>query len=197
MSNLINKYKTALIVIDLQEKLMSKIRFKDMVITNSLLLIEYAKIAGIPIILTEQYPKGLGHTVPAIKEAMPDITPIEKLTFGCFGDKKFTKALKSLKKDTLIVLGIETHVCVCQTVLEALEKYKVYVPVDGVSSQEKGNWVAALERMKEKGAEIVSTEMLLFELMQEAGTDEFKEMLPHIKDKSRKRYGKKKGPIVL
>jgi len=192
MSNLIDKNKTLLLIVDIQDVLLPKIRFGEMVVDNTTKLIEYAKIAGIPIMVTEQYPKGLGHTTERIKNAIPDFKPIEKLAFGCFGDKEFVKKLKKHKKDTLIVLGIETHVCVCQTVLEAVENYKVYVPVDAVSSQEKGDWATALQRMKDAGARIVSTEMLIFELLQVAGTDEFKKILPYLKKKP-----KGKGPIVF
>lgn len=194
MSNLINKEKTALVVVDIQEKLLPKIRFHNLVVNNTLLLIEYAKIAGIPIIVTEQYPRGMGHTIEEISNAIPDFNPITKVSFGCFGEKEFTRALDRFKPESLIITGIETHVCICQTVLEGLADYSIYVPVDAVSSQNKGDWVTALERMKENGADIVSTEMLLFEMMKEAGTGEFKKMLPFIKEK----HGKeKKGPIIL
>ncbi|MCD4785961.1 MAG: hydrolase [Candidatus Eremiobacteraeota bacterium] len=192
MSNLIDKNKTILLIVDIQDVLLPKIRFREAVINNTLKLIEYAKIADIPIMVTEQYPKGLGHTTTLIRNAIPDFKPIEKATFGCFGDKEFVKKLKKHKRDTLIVVGIETHVCICQTVLEAIEKYKVYVPVDAVSSQDKGDWATALQRMKDKGAEIVSTEMLIFELIQTAGTDEFKKILPYLK-----KSPKGKGSIVF
>lgn len=196
MAELIDKSKSILLVVDFQGKLLHKIRFHDMVTHNAVKLIKYAQIAGIPIIAAEQYPQGLGKTVDVIAEAIEGFNPIIKNTFGCFGEKTFVEALKKHKKrDTLIITGIETHVCIYQTVLEGLEKYKVYVPVDAVSSQEKGDWATGLERMKEKGADMVSTEMLLFELMREAGTDEFKKMLPALKEKPWVK--KHRGPIVM
>ena len=194
MSNLINKEKTALVVVDIQEKLLPRIRFHNLVVNNTLLLIEYAKIADIPIIVTEQYPRGMGHTIKEISNAIPDFNPITKVSFGCFGEKEFKRTLERFKPENLIITGIETHVCICQTVLEGLADYSIYVPVDAVSSQNKGDWVTALERMKENGTDLVSTEMLLFEMMKEAGTGEFKKMLPFIKEKHAK---EKKGPIIL
>jgi nicotinamidase-related amidase len=186
MPTLIDKNKTILLVVDFQEKLIGKIRFNEMIVENTLKLIDYAKIAGIPIVVTEQYRKGLGDTVESIKEAIPDFAPVEKLSFGCFGDPAVKKALKSSKRDTLIVVGIEAHICVCQTVLEGLENYRVYVPTDAVSSRYKGDWMAGLQRMKDEGATLVTTEMLIFELMKESGTEEFKKMLHHFKDKPKK-----------
>ena len=194
MSNLLKKEKTVLVIVDFQEALLPRIRFHKMVVENTLLLIEYAKIAGIPIIVTEQYPRGMGPTVKEIKDAIPDFNPITKVSFGCFGEKEFKKAIEHYNPENLIVTGIETHVCICQTVLEGLADYGIYVPVDAVSSQDKGDWVTALERMKDNGAEMVSTEMLIFELMKEAGTGEFKKILPLIKKRTR---NKKKGSIIL
>lgn len=194
MSNLITREKTVFVVVDIQEKLLPRIRFHNMVVNNTLLLIEYAKVAGIPIIVTEQYPRGLGHTVADIRNAIPDFNPVTKVTFSCFGEKEFKTALDGFKPENLIITGIETHVCICQTVLEGLADYSIYVPVDAVSSQNKGDWVTALERMKENGADIVSTEMLIFEMMREAGTGEFKKMLPFIREKHAK---EKKGSIIL
>lgn len=191
MSVLIDKKKTILVVVDIQDKLIGKIRFNEMVVDNTIKLIDYAKLAGIPIIVTEQYRKGLGETVEGIKEAIPDFAPIEKTSFGCFGEPEFKKALKATKRDNLIVVGIETHICVCQTVLEGLEQYRVYVPTDAVSSRYKGDWIAGLERMKEEGANLVTTEMIIFELMKEAGTAEFKGMLHHFKEKPEKKKKKK------
>ncbi len=194
MSNLLNKEKTALVVVDIQEKLLPRIRFHNLVVNNTLLLIEYAKIAGIKIIVTEQYPRGMGYTIKEIGNAIPDFKPITKVSFGCFGEKEFRNELEKFKPENLIIVGIETHVCICQTVLEGLADYSIFIPVDAVSSQNKGDWVTALERMKDNGAEIVSTEMILFEMMKEAGSGEFKKMLPFIKEKHTK---EKKGPIIL
>ncbi|MCE1247749.1 MAG: hydrolase [Firmicutes bacterium] len=196
MSILVDKKKAILVVVDIQGKLLGKIRFNEMVVENTLKLIEYAKVADIPIIITEQYKKGLGDTVESISQAIPDFAPIEKTSFGCFGEPDFKKALKATKRDTLIIVGIETHICVCQTALEALENYKVYIPTDAVSSRHKNNWMAGLERMKEEGATLVTTEMLIYEMMKEAGTEEFKKMLPHFKEKPEKEKMKDEEPRV-
>lgn len=181
MKGLLNKRDTVLVVIDFQEKLLPRIRFHEQIVNNTLKLIEYAEIAEIPIVVTEQYPKGLGPTSSLIANAIPGFDPIVKMSFGCFGEERFVSALKELGRRNLIVTGIETHVCVCQTVLCALDNYSVYVPADAVSSQNKSDWRTALERMRSRGADVVSTEMIIFEMMRMAGTDEFKKVLSLIK----------------
>jgi nicotinamidase-related amidase len=179
----LKKDRCALLVIDMQEKLVPFIFEKERVIRNCKLLLNLAKIAGVPTLLTTQYVKGLGPTIEEIHGEVPEITPTDKLEFGCFGNADFCRRLDlDQKKDTLLVAGIESHICVTQTVLGALEQgFNVHVASDAVSSRTEHNWKIGLGRMDHAGAVISSTEMIIYELLGQSGTQEFKAMLRLLK----------------
>lgn len=173
----------ALIVIDIQEKLLPPIFERDRVVKNSHLLIRAAGILNIPIIATTQYAKGLGETVSEVKSLLPN-EPIDKQMFSCFGSEVFCSVLKRLPggRNTVLLCGMESHICVAQTALAALrEGYLVHVASDAVSSRTGWNWKIGLDRMRAAGAVISSTEMIIYELLRSSGTDEFKKMLAHLK----------------
>jgi nicotinamidase-related amidase len=173
----------ALIVIDIQEKLLPPIFQKEQLVKNAQLLIRLAGILKIPTIATAQYTKGLGNTVPEIRSLVPD-SGIDKQLFSCFGSDVFCSMLKRLpgRRNTLLLCGMESHICVMQTALNALrEGYLVHVASDAVSSRTEWNWKIGLERMRAAGAVISSTEMMIYELLRSSGTDAFKQMLPHLK----------------
>ena len=175
----------ALIVVDIQQKLLPPIFNKEMLVRNSQLLIRLAKLLSIPIMMTTQYSKGLGATVPEISSLLPDVTAIDKLEFGCFGSDVFRSGLKSLpgNRNTILLCGMETHICVMQSALGALnEGYLVHVASDAVSSRSEWNWRVGLDRMRAAGAIISSTEMMMYELLRCSGTAQFKELLPYLKD---------------
>jgi nicotinamidase-related amidase len=169
------------ILIDIQEKFLPVIYDMDIVIKNANILTKSASILNIPLIVTEQYPKGLGHTVDEIgldKEQ----EVIEKISFDCFECGDFKQKLKSLDVKSLVIFGIEAHVCVLQTALGAIASgYEAYVVADAVSSRTQENKNLALERIRQSGVFVVSTEMILFQLMERAGTDEFKAVSKLIK----------------
>jgi nicotinamidase-related amidase len=174
----------ALVVIDIQQKLLPPIFNKEQLIRNSSLLIRLAKILNIPALLTTQYAKGLGGTVPEIASLMDGTEPIDKLEFGCFGTDTFCSAVKSLpgKRTTMLLCGMETHICVMQTALGALEQgYLVHVASDAVGSRAESNWKVGLDRMRDAGCVISSTEMMMYELLRQSGTAAFKELLPYLK----------------
>lgn len=174
----------ALIVIDIQQKLLPPIFEKERLIKNSQLLIRLAGILQIPTLLTTQYAKGLGPTVPEISSLAPDYPPIDKQMFSCFGSDVFCSLLKRLPgtRTTVLLCGMETHICVMQTALAALrEGYLVHVASDAVSSRAEWNWKVGLERMRDAGAIISSTEMMLYELLRSSGAPAFKELLPYLK----------------
>lgn len=183
--HLLAKERCALVVVDLQEKLLPAIFEKERVLRNSKRLIECAKILRLPILLTRQYPKGLGDTSSEIRALLPaDIQPIDKMEFGCFHNPGFREATQQLKpqRNTLLVAGIESHICVTQTALGALEEgFKVHIAADATSSRSEFNWKIGLNRMKDSGAQLSSTEMMIYELLGRSGTPEFKAMLPHLK----------------
>src|SRR5664279_2584700 len=156
-----------------------------MLVKNSQLLIRLAKILSIPVMVTTQYVKGLGPTVPEIASLLEDAPAIDKLQFSCFGSDQFRSRLKSLpgNRNTALLCGMEAHICVMQTALGALnEGYLVHVASDAVGSRAESNWRIGLDRMKAAGAVISSAEMMMYELLRCSGTAQFKELLPYLKD---------------
>jgi nicotinamidase-related amidase len=174
----------ALIVVDIQEKLLPPIFNGHELVKNSQLLVRLANILEIPITVTTQYVKGLGPTVPEIASLLTGTQPIDKLQFGCFGCNDFRSALKSLpgNRNTLLVCGMEAHICVMQTVLGALnDGFLVHVASDAVGSRTRWNWEIGIDRMRAAGAVISTTEMMIYELLGASGTPQFKQMLPYLK----------------
>lgn len=168
---------SALMIIDVQGRLAGLMHEADDLIKEINIMIKAADILDMPIIWMEQYPKGLGHTVEAIKNNLPGHQAIEKITFGGCGCDDVMKALKDTDRNQVIVTGIEAHVCVYQTVLGLLEEgYQVTVNQDAISSRKPSNKSLGLERMKDAGAIKTSTEMILFELMQTAEHLNFKQI---------------------
>lgn len=174
-SKLIERKNSALVIIDAQEKLFPLMIRKEEMLKNIVKLIKFCRICKIPIILTEQYPKGLGRTIKEIREELKDVSPIEKTSFSCFGSKEFRKVLKRKKVNTLIIVGIEAHVCVLQTALEAPKNFRVYVIADAISSRMFENVEIGLQRMRDAGVIISSTEITMYELLKDARTSEFRE----------------------
>src|SRR5438876_2361231 len=174
----------ALVVIDIQEKLLPPIFQKEQLIKNSQLLIRLAGVLRMPVLISTQYAKGLGGTVPEIASLLSETEAIDKQMFSCFGSDVFCSLLKRLPgaRNTLLLCGMESHICVMQTALGALrDGYLVHVASDAVSSRTKWNWKLGLERMRAAGAIISSTEMMIYELLQSSGALAFKELLPYLK----------------
>lgn len=174
----------AVMIIDIQEKLFAAMdeRFRSMLIRNSRILVEMAQTLSMPIVVTEQYPRGMGGTVPAIGERVRDLPRYEKLYFSCYRDPAIRETTDSLARKTLIVAGMETHVCVFQTVIDLLMAgYRVVVAGDAVSSRHELDREEAIEEMRSAGALIYSTEMIAFMLLEKAGTTQFKRLAPFFK----------------
>lgn len=174
----------ALIVVDIQQKLLPPIFNKEAMVKNAQLLIRLAKILSIPAMVTTQYNKGLGGTVPEIAALLAEVKNIDKLEFSCFGSDEFRSSLKRLpgNRNTVLLCGMEAHICVTQTALGALnDGYLVHVASDAVGSRSEWNWKVGLDRMRSAGAVISSTEMMMYELLRCSGTPQFKELLPYIK----------------
>jgi nicotinamidase-related amidase len=176
--------RCALLVVDIQEKLLPPIFQKEQLLKNSQLLIRLAGILKIPALVTTQYAKGLGNTTSEIASLLPETQPIDKQMFSCFGSEAFCSVLKRLpgNRNTVLLCGMESHICVMQTALGALrEGYIVHVASDAVSSRTEWNWKIGLERMRSAGAVISSTEMILYELLRSSDSPAFKELLPYLK----------------
>jgi nicotinamidase-related amidase len=183
-SRILDHTSCALVIVDPQTKLMPAILEADRVIKNCVLLLRLGQTLSIPTVVTTQYAQGLGPLVPEIACAVPGIVPLDKTSFGCFGDENFVAHLKEVAsgRNTLLVAGVESHVCVAQTVLAALNAgYTVHVARDATSSRTRENWKAGLHRMDRAGAILSSTEMTIYELLGKSGTLEFKAMLPLLK----------------
>ena len=178
-----NNLDCCFILIDMQEKLQKAMSSISKCIENQELLLKVAAILDMDSIVTEQYPKGLGNTVDELKCLLPESTPIiEKTSFSCMGESKFRTALKSKSRKTLIICGIEAHVCVQQTVFDLLnEGYKVIIPADALTSRNVDNYRLALESMRHAGALITSSESIVFMLLRDAKHPDFREISKLIK----------------
>jgi nicotinamidase-related amidase len=176
---LLNKDDSLLVIIDMQENLVSEVAGSETVVENILRLIRFSRIVGIPMVVTEQ--EKLGKTISDIRDRLRGARPISKLEFNCFGSNEFMERLTQLKRGTLIIAGIEAHICVAQTAIYGLSEYNVHVVSDAISSRSIHNRVVAINRMRQLGVHITSTEMFMFELLGKAGTNTFKEVLKLIK----------------
>jgi len=181
-TELLDRHRTCLLVVDVQERLLRVIHENKLLLRNIQRLVSGAGIFGLPIIVTEQYPKGLGPTVSPLCGMLEKARKLEKITFSCMRDQPIADLIGETSRDTMLVCGTESHVCVLQTVLDALGSgLKVHVAADAVSSRTQENKQIALERMRQAGAVITSTESALFELLEKAGTSEFKKISALIK----------------
>jgi nicotinamidase-related amidase len=176
--------RAALVVVDLQEKLLPAIDGHDRVLKQARMLLRLARVLHLPVLLTTQYAKGLGPTVPDVLAETPDVIPIDKTAFGCFGSAAFGARVKSLeRRSQLLVAGIETHICVMQTVLGAVERgLVVHVASDATGARTEANHRIGLARMERAGAVLSSTEMAIYELLARSDTPAFKAMLPYLKN---------------
>jgi len=152
---------------------------------NVNLIIASCETMKVPVIVTEQYSKGLGNTVDPIRSSLKDhYKPIDKLSFSCWGDQTFQDTFKKLNKKYVMVAGIESHVCVLQSVIDLVAQgYYVHVISDAVCSRYKTDWKKALKLMRDAGAVITTTEIAVFQMLQRAGIPEFKMISPLFKNK--------------
>ncbi|MGC2062716.1 MAG: hydrolase [Thermodesulfovibrionales bacterium] len=179
---ILDRQQSVLVIVDIQERLAAAMAERQSVVANCLHLIELCKMLDIPIILNEQYPKGLGSTVQEIRDALSEYAPHEKVTFSCCGMGTFAGSLKSTGRSKVLLVGMETHVCVLQTCIDLLAKgYVVHAVGDAICSRTRVNYKTALDYMRDAGAAITCTETVLFQLLQKAGTEEFKIISKRIK----------------
>src|SRR4030042_2170670 len=179
---LLNHQEAALVIIDIQDKLAAAMKYKEPVVNNCLHLIELTRLLQIPVLLTEQYPKGLGPTLPEIQEALPVYAPFEKTAFNCCQETGFLEKVESMGRKKLILAGMETHICVLQTGLGLLEEgYDIHIVQDAICSRTKKDFRSGIEYLRDAGTVITSTETVLFQLLQKAGTEAFKIISQRIK----------------
>ena len=178
MNHTLQRDRTALVVVDIQEAFRSAVGEFDAVAHNAAVLVQGARILDVPVLVTEQYPRGLGATVPEVARHLDGVPRVEKVVFSAARADGFDLG----GRDQAIVCGIETHVCVAQTVADLLDEgADVQVAADAVSSRTAANRRTGLAKMEASGAMLTSTEMALFELLGRAGTPEFKEVQALVK----------------
>jgi nicotinamidase-related amidase len=182
---LLRRDRTVLAVIDMQERLLNAFApdRRDDVVRSTLIALDAATILGVPVIVSEQYPKGLGPTIPEIRDRLGDrFTPVEKLVFSCGRSPEFRAALDTTGRKDVLLTGVESHVCVLQTAVDLIEDgYGVYVAADAVRSRRDLDWQRALSLLERAGAVVGTTEMFVFQLLERAGTDEFKAVVKLVK----------------
>ncbi len=173
---------TVLLLIDFQERLFPVMHDREKLLNNVLKLVKGALALEIPIIVTEQYPKGLGPTIPEVKSLIPNFKAVEKVCFSCCDEPAFAEALASLKRQQVLVAGIEAHICVYQTAVAlARAGYQVAVVGDGVASRDPENKLVTLFKLGAGGISPTTTEMALFELLKVAKGDQFKQISAIVK----------------
>jgi nicotinamidase-related amidase len=179
---LLNRHRSALVIIDVQERLFPHVYNRQNVLARMDLLLFAANLLQIPMLLTEQYPKGLGPTIEDVRKACPDIEPLVKMDFSCVPAPGFRERLSSLHRDQIVLAGIETHVCVAQTALDlASGGERVFVVADATASRRPLDARIALQRLDRSGLAITTAEAVVFEWLRRAGTEEFKAIQPKLK----------------
>lgn len=178
---LIRADDSALVVIDMQERLVPAMQAPARTIRNARTLLRAANAVGVPVLMTEQYPEGLGRTVPEIA-ALATTPPLRKMHFSCMEDPDFAAAFRALGRRQAVLAGMEAHICVVQTAASLLEAgIQVFVVSDASASRTLDSERACIDRLSAGGAGIVTTEMVVFEWLGRAGTPAFKELLPLIR----------------
>jgi nicotinamidase-related amidase len=180
--SLLTRENTGLVIVDAQERLMAVMGNGARTIKNIQALIHLARLFSLPIVVTEQYPRWLGPTVKEVKKLITPFEPIEKMEFNCCAVDRFNALVKLNDLRNIILTGVESHICIFQTCTALLENgYNVHVPCDAVDSRVEENRLVGLHLMNENGAVITSTETVVFQILQRAGTREFREMSKRIK----------------
>jgi nicotinamidase-related amidase len=176
----LTRERTTLVVLDVQERLFHAMDadHREEVMRNIKVLAAAARRLKIPTVVTEQYPKGLGHTLEELKDALgPGLEPVEKVTFSCCGVEPFRARLTAAGARHVVLTGIEAHVCVLMSALDLLAAgYSVHVVADAVTSRSQGNWRLAMDQLRQAGAVVTATETVLFQLLRQADTEDFREL---------------------
>ena len=180
--NLASRADSFLVVIDMQESFWNLVWQKERVLRAVQLLIKCAAPLHLPMIATEQNPSKVGGTMSLVGELLGGVAPIEKMTFSCCAESAFKTAVEATARKTAIVCGIETHVCIMETALDLIASgYRVHVAADAVTSRGEIDWRMALENMRAAGVIITTVDAVLFQLLQCAGTDEFRAVMGLVK----------------
>lgn len=174
---------SVLVVVDLQEPFLRHVTERDRVIQQCRLLIQAANVLRVPVIATLQYAQRMGGLVPEIAEVLPEgAEPIDKMCFSCYGAEPFRAALLASERTQVVICGVEAHICVTQTALDAHDAgFQVHVVQDAVSSRSPENWRVAMDRLRQAGVVVTCAESVVYEWLVRAGTDEFRQILQWVK----------------
>lgn len=171
-----------LVVVDMQSRLADVMPRRDEVVAAALMLARSAAALGMPVLLTRQYPQGLGETVPELREVQEATAPIDKVTFSCASEPAFPDRLREIARRQVVLTGMETHICVTQTALALVgEGYEVFVVADATCSRRDVDHMTALERLRDAGVVVCTAESVIYEALGRAGTPEFREVLGFVK----------------
>jgi nicotinamidase-related amidase len=179
-----------LVVVDEQERLAAAMQHRDSVVSATVRLVRTAVLVGLPVVVTRQYPRGLGDLEPALANALAaaeaahaQVSRADKLSFDCFRDTRFSSELTATLRKQLVIAGMETHICIAQTALSAIRSgFDVHVAADACCSRDDAHHALALQRLRAAGVVVTSSESVMYELVGEAGTDEFRSLLGIVKD---------------
>jgi len=188
-SSVLVRQDAALVLIDMQERLAAAMDRRGLVLRRAALLLRAASIVGVPVIVTRQYPRGLGDTEPELREVLAEVgeagaapATVDKVSFDCFSESAFCDAVAATGRRQLLLVGMETHICIAQTALAGLrEGFDVHVAGDACCSRDDEHHQLALARLGNAGAVLTTSESAAYELVGEAGTDEFKALLKAVK----------------
>lgn len=182
--SILHRDRAVLVLVDVQERLHAEMPRRDEVASRLLKLAEAARVLQVPVVVTEHAAKAFGPTLEPVRAALAGFAPLHKMVFSCFGSDEFRQKLESLGRKQVVLAGYETHVCVCQTALDAVAAgYQVHLVRDASGSRSDADQAIGVEKMTGAGVLPASAETVIFELLGKAGTDEFRALLPVLKRK--------------
>ncbi len=180
--NLLRRDEAVLVLVDVQDRLHAQMPRREALTLRLVQLAEAAGLLRVPVVVTEHAAKAFGPTIEPLRTALRGVVPLQKMVFSCFGSDEFCAALAGLGRKQVVLAGYETHVCVCQTALGAIEAgYRVHLVRDASASRHDSDAAVGVEKMAGAGVVPASVETVIFELLGRAGTDEFRALLPIIK----------------
>lgn len=179
--HILRREDTLLVVVDMQEPFLRGVHDRERLTDNVLLLLQAASVLGVPLLLTTQYASRMGGVIPSVSELLP-VRPLDKICFSCAGLPEFAEALRGAGRRQILLCGVETHICVSQTALDlAADGYQVHVAADAVSARTLEKHKLGMERLRDSGILPCAAEAAVYEMLREAGTPEFKAILPLVK----------------
>lgn len=182
-SQILQAHRSVLVVVDMQEPFLRHVFERERVIQNCRLLIQSANVLKVPVIATLQYAQRMGGVLHEIAEVLPaGCAPLDKMCFSCYGSEPFRAALMASERTQVVLCGVEAHICITQTALDAQDAgFQVHVAHDAVSSRSQQNWQVAMERLRHAGIVVTCAESVVYEWLEQAGTDEFRQILQLVK----------------